>query len=433
MKKIPEAAQRLVHKVLPWTLLGFVISLSFPIEINRVFLAGLYGLGFLAAFKNPPQLRTSQRRLLPIAFFLIISVSCLFSTNMQESARVLDKNLPFILLPLFWPYAQRNRLIDCDRLLKFFVVGLIVSSVLLLMIALFKSLVFTDNGISFDSRILRDSRIDFSTSIVWGGNYFFSTGLSLFIHPTYLTMYLTLAIFIITESTTPLLRTRYPGYAAIALFLIMIYLLSSRAGFLVLFVAVLLYLPWKFRANLTRKRLLIAVILFVVAAAALVRINPRLNDLFIKLRTEGVSINPNATYSYESRLLTWFSGIQLIKENAVFGVGAGDIQDVLMAFYKANGFSTCFERKYNVHNQYLETWLATGIPGLVVLLMMFGIPLYWSLRHQKKLLFLFILIVMANCLFESVFDRYYGIVFFTFFYCLFYIQPANQGGETFDS
>lgn len=414
-----------IHAILKWTLLAFVFTISFPIEVNRVFLAMIYGLAFLNAVYFDKGSAIFHRRttdvmgkLLPVAYFLLIAFSCLYSSNNYEAYKMVDKHLPLILLPLFWPYFDERGIIDREWIQTAFVYGVLASSLVLLSAALLKSIELRNGVLSFDSRILKDDRIDFSGSITWGGNYFFSTGLSMFIHPTYLTMYLTLAVFFIFESGRTIFGMKSASYASVLLCIVMILLLSSRAGIAVFIAAGVYYWFYKKRGLLTWKSTVVFVAI-LVGVLLMVFAHPRVRDLVEKVSTTGFRIDPAGSYSYETRLLTWSSGIALIKENALLGVGAGDTEDVLLDFYKKNGYTACYERQYNVHNQYLETWLAAGFFGLLLLIVMLSNFLVVYHRRRDILAVLFIGVIMVNGLFESVFDRYSGVVFFVFFYCLF--------------
>jgi O-antigen ligase len=428
---IREQARDFIARILPWMLGGFIVSIGFPLEINRVFLAVVYGLTFLLWLTERPIIRKEEIwRIYPLAFFLIIALSCFFSTsNTREAYKVLDKNLPFILLPLFWPYGNNPACVNRTNILRIFVYGLLLSSLILLIMSAFKSISFINGEVLLDTRIVKDERIDFNESITWGGNHFFSRGLSVFIHPTYLTMYLTFAVFILLEYREKIFR-RNVRYAAITLILVMIYLLSSRAGYLFLVSSFLIYIPLKFRNRLNWKNAALILFGISVTAGLLFFLNPRLKELVTKIRTEGFTLNPKSSYSYESRLLTWSSGVQLIKENPLFGAGAGDSQDMLLDYYKANEYTTCYLRKYNVHNQFLETWLAEGIPGLLILMLLFANFLNAFLKRREVLPVFFILMFVANCLVESAFDRYSGIVLFIFFYCLFFSTDESSTQET---
>ncbi|NOQ24377.1 MAG: hypothetical protein GQ564_03360 [Bacteroidales bacterium] len=116
------------------------------------------------------------------------------------------------------------------------------------------------------------------------------------------------------------------------------------------------------------------------------------------------------------RIYLWKYSIELFRNNLLFGVGIGDNKDELIKHYNKNELTVASGLKYNSHNQFLETATQTGIIGLVVLLLVFAIPLYQSIKKKQELLFLFLIICFINFLFESMLERLAGVVFFAFWY-----------------
>ena len=102
------------------------------------------------------------------------------------------------------------------------------------------------------------------------------------------------------------------------------------------------------------------------------------------------------------------------------GVGTGDVKDVLLQKYQEKGITNAYLLRLNAHNQYLQTTIALGILGLLVVLGCLFLPLYEALRQKNILVFLFILIVAFNLLVESMFERQAGIVFYSFFNALLF-------------
>ena len=96
----------------------------------------------------------------------------------------------------------------------------------------------------------------------------------------------------------------------------------------------------------------------------------------------------------------------VVKENPVLGVGVGDIEDALVPFYGTR------EDVYRPHNQYLETWMATGVFGVVTLLLMIFLPMCSALRCRCWLAVSVIIIFAVSILFESMLERQMGVSFF---------------------
>ena len=115
----------------------------------------------------------------------------------------------------------------------------------------------------------------------------------------------------------------------------------------------------------------------------------------------------------------------------LFGSGSGDVKDVVVEAYGANGCTDLQEIGFNLHNQYFQTLVALGIIGLLLLASIFAFPLFgvrFDVASSAALAFLFI--VAINLLFESMLERIAGIMFFAFFYGLFFcVKPRSNISE----
>ena len=114
--------------------------------------------------------------------------------------------------------------------------------------------------------------------------------------------------------------------------------------------------------------------------------------------------------------MSWSAALRLIKENFWTGLGNGDTKEALTEKYNELGYNKAAELRLNAHNQYLETFLALGISGFLVLSVLLFAPLFFSHGNLDFLLRFFIFIFAVNFLFESMFNTQAGMIFFMFFY-----------------
>ena len=128
----------------------------------------------------------------------------------------------------------------------------------------------------------------------------------------------------------------------------------------------------------------------------------------------------------------WQNAIELISENPVFGTGIGDVKDQLMGMYRKNNYINGLENQLNPHNQYLQTGVALGLVGIILLVIIFLNGLVISFKNNDWIAFLFIAIVSLNCLTESMLERRAGILFFALFYSLFF-TPGNIMKTSFEN
>ncbi len=151
------------------------------------------------------------------------------------------------------------------------------------------------------------------------------------------------------------------------------------------------------------------------------RINNKISDLLIKFNNKELVVK-----KVDPRLNEWLTTIELIREHPFFGVGLNS-RDILANQFNKNGFPYEASIRLNSHNQFLETQLAFGIPGTLILLWMLLTPLIRRNTWNQSLIIPFLIIVCISMLFESILVRQWGIMFFVLFYCILLIpeKPAQ--------
>ena len=113
--------------------------------------------------------------------------------------------------------------------------------------------------------------------------------------------------------------------------------------------------------------------------------------------------------------------------NVLLGNGIGDANDEIYKAYINLGLDTYAERKYNAHNQFLQTYGGLGLFGVVVLLTIFGYGLFVFIREKNFLGILFVLSSLLVFQTESMLERHHGIALFVFLMCIsFQLQNKNQ-------
>jgi O-antigen ligase len=87
---------------------------------------------------------------------------------------------------------------------------------------------------------------------------------------------------------------------------------------------------------------------------------------------------------------------------------------------------------WNPHNQFLQTTLEIGILGGIVLIVYLVLLLRLGIRNRSGILLLITTAVIFNCMFESMYQRQSGILFFTFvisFLLIYEYQKAEGSTE----
>ncbi len=140
----------------------------------------------------------------------------------------------------------------------------------------------------------------------------------------------------------------------------------------------------------------------------------------------------------EFRLISWRFAYEILNENHawLFGVSPGDAQDMLNAKYrKLNMFTGGLpdNRKgylnYHTHNQFLQSLLETGIPGLAAFILMCIGLLQLAKKSGNRSLIVLTILLLCYCFADAVLKTQYGIILFIFF-PLFIFKGTEVGKTT---
>lgn len=254
-----------------------------------------------------------------------------------------------------------------------------------------------------------------------GDNYFLYTKLSVILHPSYLAMYLSFSIVVLSFQ---IIKKKYlTGKLFFDVLLVVwfwfnIIMLQSKAGIMItgiLFIVLLIsYL-------ITSRKLIPVIIVLIFIGGGYYLINRYIvtaNNSRILVAVSHISerkIDAAFGETSEIRILIWETALDVIKNNVFLGVGTGDVKDELTLLYKKKNMQTPYDFRLNAHNQYIQSAVGLGLMGFVLIIFNFLFPFLHSVRKRKFLYVLFILIVSLNLLVESMLETQAGVVFYAFF------------------
>ena len=353
---------------------------------------------------------------IPYGIFLLaiclIPISGLFySDHMNYAWRTLECYLWFLIAPLILLSTSRNLLTKKHIRL---ILAVFCASVLLHILVLFA------HGI-------------YLTLKTGDSTYLYYSTFSYLRHPTYVALYTTFAylvilVHLIDNHNSIKLGRKIFLYLVEALLLTGVFCLYSRAGIITL---VAVHLPIAVYAVHKRKAEWKWMLLVFIAIAVLFTLLMTTDIMPINRFTE-----PKYTLEKESepaktsdvRLILWQAGWEAAVENLPFGTGTGDCFDAMREKYRSHGYWVNFEHNYNAHNQYLQALLTNGIPGIILLLLYYFVPVAESVRRRDILLLsLFILLALNSC-FECLFDRRFGVDFFAIMVPLLMLRADSSCG-----
>ncbi len=352
--------------------------------------------------------------------FILILISTFYSTNTTNALTSLEKSLFVFWIPLIVLTSPTLDLKKTKLLLKIFSASVFLASLICLGHAVHRNNYF---------EVFKDPN--------WF--YFSYSDLTeiISIQPIYLALYVSFTIFIVLFLAASSWRKKAPVFKgliiAFLLYLFLfLFLLSGRASIVATILILIAAVFWFF---LNRRKFysgLMAIISLVIISGLLVYNLPIMKDRFF----EAFGLEKTSTWVYgdpqnrkplpEARIIKWQSALHIITENWLFGVGVGDVQNELNKEYEAVGFLLGVNERFNTHNQFLQTWVGTGMIGLVALLSTFFFGFRNAIRTRNYIFLSFLALFFLCSITESTLERQAGALMYTLFSCLFYSTSSEE-------
>lgn len=264
---------------------------------------------------------------------------------------------------------------------------------------------------------------------------FYYTSFSIFLHPTYFTMYLNLALLFLCQDTLADKKTIfYSEKARITLFFLLtigVILLNARLAMLITFFTLIVFI---LAESIKRKKIQIFFPRFLIQAILIISIFIfliRFNNRFVQI-TEAIQDHKDITAVFDSstqvyynsttiRLGLFKNSLNVFKNNFLTGVGTGDVIHESVNELGRSHHNYLAKRFTGAHNQYLQTAMSLGIFGLLLLVFCIIFPLKDYLKSKYYFGICFVIIVLINALGDTVL-RASSLYFFSFFGCFIYVN-----------
>lgn len=379
--------------------LAILIAFCLPIaRLTPVFIA-LMLLNWLIEgdFKNKFQsIFKNKFALLFISFYLLHLIGLAYTQNVPSGLFDLEVKLSLLVFPVIFvsrPLSEKNK----RGVFFALIAGAALTSLMMLVRATYLYFAF-------------------------GENNFFYEVFSFLIHPSYLSMYLNVAIIwlFINLLQNNFSNVRFANIFSpvlIVFFSFIIVLLSSKLGLLTM---ILIHLGFLLYYVISRKKYLLgltgfsAIILLMFSVMSFVpEISGRFNRAVDAVTSSGS--NQAEAESTAVRLLIWKAANHVISENFIFGTGTGDAKDELMKEYQNRGMTGAIEFKLNAHNEFYQAFVSLGLIGFLILIADLLFPLWYSINSSNMVYTLFLIVIILNFFTESMFERQAGVMFYAFF------------------
>ena len=348
-----------------------------------------------------------------VLLYLAYAIGVFFTDHMGDALGYLEKKLVLLLFPILFSFRFERRL-DLRPLTWGFVAGILVLTILS---------VFHGIDVYYLTH-------DFNNS-------FGSTSYSYIHHPTYFAAMATISLILVREGA----RNKWKGFnhwtlgAYFLLTCANLLFCFSFASLLFFFLLAGVILITYFYQKLPRTWFFVMLV-FVPAipvAAYYANIHVQIVIDEVLKDTKAFVQNPNSVFEKvksnpsgnQTRLLMWTVSTQEFLEHPM-GSGTANFDDKLGKRLRDQGLADYAEFKYNPHNQFLQVAVEIGVIGLLIFLSIFVCYFRMAKKYRYEPLFWLTLNLAFNCLFESMFQRQSGIVFYVFLLCVFTVYLQNR-------
>lgn len=389
--------------LLPW---NFLV----PPALALLFCCWLFSGQWKQKLEN---IRASQVVWLFISFGVLYFAGYFWSANKAEAFRSIAVKLTVFIFPVVFA-SLRFGYAFTKRILQSFLTGLIVVGVFMIARAAY----FHLNGDP--------------------GRWTYQALTEYIMHPSYISLMYVVGIMIcfhgILLRDVPV-KKKAIAIAFVLFFTLMVFLLSSKTGLISLVFAFLFYIGYavvRFKRYFVAGAALAALIIaFFVSLKVFPAMEARINAM-LEVISSDKPIDPKEYESNRVRLLIWSADMELISAHPMTGVGTGDVQDELMRTYTEKGMQGAYDKKLNAHSQFLQTGIALGWPGMIILIGIFLTAFVWSVRRRFGFAALLVTLLVFNFIPESMLQVQAGTLFFGFFFSfiLFAADTAVISPET---
>ena len=393
------------------TLLGvFIFSFCISMKLSTLILIILGLLVIYGIVLKKITFKFNIINLLFVLLYIIYAVGVFFTRNSSLALFYLENKLPFLILPFIFSFLDSNKL-NINRLNNFLIFGVITLAIMGLA-----------NGIH--CKLYNLNEYCFST-----------TSFSFIHHPTYYLVFNCISFSYLVLS--------YFKYNTIPFYKVVLYLLASfiihvlslsLAGILFFALMIFIFSIYFFYIKFNKIIFFFSLIsLFILSILASTKVRVLRNELngaakYISIYSSSpsdfVKKSPYPMEGNNARLVMWTVAYKACEDHP-FGVGTGNVDEILKEKLIAYNQPELAKLNYNPHNQFLQTCLEVGVLGLILLLTIILYSVYIGIKNNNYILIILSLSLLFNGLFESMLQRQSGIVFYTLCFCLFSLIKPN--------
>jgi O-antigen ligase len=239
-----------------------------------------------------------------------------------------------------------------------------------------------------------------------------SSPFSLFLHPSYAALYMTMALALLLLGDVLHTLGRVWRGLLITSLAVGIVLMAGKMGWIAGLV-LLLFVLWRcWRMVIRRAEALFALVLLLGGIVLLQNLSVYAAERITEMRTAIVEEEHSVAASSSTgvRWLVWDAALEALRQRPLLGSGTGDVKDELLLIYADKGYTSALEQRLNPHNQFLQSGVALGLPGLLLLLALCLVPGWLAWQRGDHLLVAFLGLNALNWSVESMLEVQAGSV-----------------------
>lgn len=415
-------------------ILLFSISIFLPIVVSNVIVAILFLISIVSV-KGKFQLTGAL--LLPIFFFLIIGVSFFWSIQPEQTLQSIPRNVFFIIIPLY--FLCKSKILDKTFVVRNYSIFAVFVAVFFLLRAFIRFIVSRNTSYFF-----------------FHGDYSNDYGLvPKELNAIHISIFISVAFFYFFIKKT---KNRYDVVAMLVLLVFLILLSSTNVILTTLLLSIFYFFYFSKQANRMRLRN-ITLVFFCLSAIFFYKKAERFLKIEFKTSiNKGIGHNvieelPNENHkvtlyeAWNNEKFTpndFFPGMafrvyqtriffEFLEQDSIFWKGFGfnasqskiEKKGIEHNLFMGNKNIEGYQKK-NFHNQYIQTFAELGIVGFLLFILLLFFSMKIAVKNKDFMHIAFTILMISVFLTESFLWRQRGVVFFTFFYCLFIVQKTKN-------
>lgn len=353
-------------------------------------------------------IKSNKIILLFTLFFLVQLIGLSYTTNLNEGLRRITVLIPLLYLPAVVMAESKNK-----TYFKLFLNGLLLSIPLIFIVLILIHLYYDHRDLSTFVNFTIEEKLGVSQFyLVYIVVLPFYLAYQNIINKSYLV--LNVIIFLVT--------------------LVVVLILGNKTSIILLTFLILLFLLNNLK---NKKKLLFGFItisaLFIVAYNIPI-VKERFTNVFKTTDFDIEIIKTKNSFTITKNTLEHRALINYLSFNPIikalpFGVGTGDVEDILQKKYEEVNFKAGILSQYNNHNQYVYEFFKTGVLGGFVFIFLLFL-LNKKAASSNSLAQILTLFFTIACFVESYLFRQHGIIIFGFLIPLFLTNKLDNKNET---